>query len=240
MPSQPISADRLWDSMIAAKGGRPRLHAVRTLVFTASLPTPSSRQPRAEERQEYCFVFELPHRSWKWADYRPGRLGFGVNSFDLSTGKYWASQNGRVPEGVPVDRQLKLRFERDLEQLQLLYFLETSYLRPRVLGVSTGQDGTAMLDVQTPAVERVRYAVDLDTHLPRAATLTHVLASGARSEVAWSFDGVTDVDGLKMPRRVRGLGDVTFLINPRIDRRIFDQPMDAVTSGDACKQWVRE
>jgi hypothetical protein len=140
---------------------------------------------------------------------------------------------------VPLDPELQVKLSRDVERLQLVFFLETAHLRPRPLAVSRVDQKTVLLDVQSPGYERVRYTVDMTTRLPRSVLLTRILSSGQPAEMLWSLRGLAEVDGLKMPRHVEALGDVEFLINPAIDPALFGMNSTSVATADAWRRWLR-
>ena len=92
--------------------------------------------------------------------------------------------------------------------------------------------------VQTPEYSKVEYPVNVATRLPRDARLTPRLPTGDGLSEEFVFEGDQDVSGVRLPRRVKGIGDVSFILNPSIDPRLFTTAPDGVASRDAWRKWL--
>src|SRR5688500_13844780 len=88
-------AEALWEQAVAAKGGRERLRSVRSFVVASSSRYERSPRPDVAAGISTESLFVLPGRWWSVWDYRPGKLGHGVNLFDFDKGVGFLSSNGR-------------------------------------------------------------------------------------------------------------------------------------------------
>jgi len=228
----PDDPKAFWERVIAAKGGRERLHAVTTLVVSVD-----GRQARAMDSGRpvgeihNTYVHQLPDRFWLWEDTRPSRrTAFSVAVFNaLNRTTWFASAGGAAVEQRYFESQLINVVQRD----ELTYLLETRFIQPTPAKLSMEPDGkTAVIEVHAPGFAKVTHRVDLKTYLPVESTVyfetfSHVLR----------IQSYTTIDGLKMPSRISGQ-DVSFTINPQIDPKLFDTPPDGVTHRDAWKKYL--
>jgi hypothetical protein len=98
--AQPLpSAGQLWDSMIAAKGGRERLNSVQAFVLSASEGGAFVSATKGPQRHE--FVVVLPDRCWIGVTIGPARW---ASAFRRSTFKgrvvahdQWRASATRAP-----------------------------------------------------------------------------------------------------------------------------------------------
>ena len=237
-----------WERVVAAKGGRSRLHAVHTLVIRTNdlAPGGDQRFRRAVGTVQYEFVRAFPDRSWTWEDYRPGQMGFAAEVFNISRRLNWESRRGG--KAVPLrwsdssERALRSRLLED----QLIYLLETRFAKPTLR--KTWRDGdTVMIEGEAPGLQRLIYVIDGRSMLPRSITLTPAPVAlpdkpglhPVPSE-SYEFDRYTSVDGIQMPSQVKGLGEVSFTVNPDIDPKLFETPPDGVTSRDEWRKYLKK
>ena len=238
-PQASASPQEFWESMLTAKGGRVRLQSVQALVFQSSTRYPAWSRSDVVPGTQYEFVAQFPDRCWVWGDFRPGSMGFSIAAWELSSGTHWLARNGMPARRFAVTPDLARSLRRRLEELQVLYLLETKFLRPTIVSLVRHQDSpTAVLTVQTPEYSKVEYTVEVATRLPLAVRLTPRLPDGDGVPKHLFFEGDQDVSGVRMPRRVEGMGDVTFIVNPRIDPRLFTTAPDGVASRDAWRKWL--
>jgi len=232
-PRQVVDAASVWDRMLAAKGGREKLHAVHTLVVSTRDPLAGFSRRDVAGGLKYEIVAAFPDRFWWWSDYRPGKLGFDVQVWNRTARWWWATSNGRAagqPEWGP-----RLESDRRLEVLQLAYLLETQFVQPRLLRAFeiSGKAGRrVVVEAATPSTSRVRYTVDPTTYLPESVEI-------GTEGTAYQFSSWVNVDGIRMPQQ-DGKIALHFLINPNVDPKLFETPPDNVTSADAWKTFLRK
>jgi hypothetical protein len=246
-------AKELWDQVIAAKGGRERLRAVRSFVKSEGVSFPDFSRPDVATSERVEFVCELPNRLWMFADYRPGKMGFRTEVWNKPRGLYWYSVlgnpagTGRAGQAAQLDESLAGVIEAN----EYTYFLETKWVQPELVSVATRRSGLrreTAINAKWGNTELV-YTIDLATHLP---TALHTLRGDPNSrhpdqpiltERDLRFEDYRDIGGIQMPTRVKigpDWGTVSFLINPEIDSKLFETPPDGVTTADAWRKWLRK
>lgn len=245
-PAQDLEPSGLWNAMVAAKGGRERLHGIQTFAMSLATKFPGfSRQDVAPGVVEE-WVVGLPSRLWAWFDYRPGTMGYSVQVWNQPRRLSWVSRGAQVVEvGERQWAGQERHWLTELETLQAVYFLETAYVQPRPLSVRRQSGSTAEVEVSLPHHTAVYYTVDLTTHLVTAVRMTALVGDPPHPFVSadeFVFDGVTPIAGIQVPRRVRrggAWGDATFTINPDLDPKIFETAPTGVTSKDDWRKWLR-
>jgi hypothetical protein len=199
----------LWERMVVAKGGRARLRAGHSRVVSTSVEGGVSRPDIAPNvRMER--VLELPDRQWLWVDHRPGTFGFTTLVWNRTSRDSWRSDNGQNPGpsdwGTGEEHDTKL----DIEQIQALYLLETAFVSPKTVTLVNRNKDTALLEVVV-ANHTLRYTVDLKTSLAKRVTSVPWLGDAhgngpyfpsATLVFSYELEGVVDIDGLRMPRRL--------------------------------------
>lgn len=228
-------AAELWEKAVAAKGGRERLHQVRTLVISST--NPSRRGERTKfaglhKRTEQ--VYALPDKYWWWDDSRPGVFGLSAEMYNGE--EYWLVRDGdpESPQKVPLT-ELSLETRRFfLRRAQAYFLLETAWFQPVPVGVKSGWVGLKRVDIVHARIGegKLVFYLDRKTHLPVMAALLSPRADENDPEwidlYAARFDDYHEVDGVQMPRKVgwgpRGFDNYRFLINVDVDAQIFEQP----------------
>lgn len=228
------AATVLWESALAAKGGRDRLTAVRSFAIreTGTFKHPVRGVASGVVDQIVC---ALPHGWWEFADYRPGEMGYSVRVADAAAGSGWASSGGAPP--APFRRpDTFIGFRMRL--LQVVYFLETSAVRPKPVSASR-------VKLRSRAIDRVVVRIDDDpvtvyldatTHLPlRIEAIYRTTLPPPRPDVRPSggvtyrqdLEHYTDIGGLRLPSAIRrgdDRFDVHIEVNPDYDPSIFTGP----------------
>jgi len=118
--SPACDAAAMWEKMVEAKGGRERLYQVTTFLV------------QSRDLRDVGF-FRLPDFIWSWRDQRPTVFGVDVgwNNSSLGIRKFQAG---------PCDNwDCRVRTVKDVNnvpffQAQMLYFLETRFLKPEITG----------------------------------------------------------------------------------------------------------
>lgn len=146
----PQRAKMLWEQALAAKGGRERLYAVRNFVVSSKSRFRFSPRPdvAAGIAEESLYVF--PGKWWNFFDYRPGKMGYGINVLDLERGIRWYASPGKkvpLPPRPDLDKSIIEGFEYRFRQAQFLYLLETKWAKPTFIGARTESVGHKNYDV---------------------------------------------------------------------------------------------
>lgn len=221
-------AERLWELAVAAKGGRERLHSVRSVLVSV-----------ITRRYLNVELSVFPDKFWRLSN-APEPLGRSALMFNLERG-FGFTADGNAPGGAAT------RLHESnlgggvvvLEDTQLYYLLETRWLKPTILGVAGGEVGGRRADVVrvTAGGRTVDYYLDRKTHLP----LKVALISKLDGEVYFykTFSDYAPVDGIQMPLVVRIDGDgklpVSYQLNVDYDRHLFERPPSALAAADAWK-----
>jgi hypothetical protein len=71
-----LEAKQLWEKLVEAKGGRERLHGVRTMLQTehSHLSFPNPRFKNGDDYEVRLYAF--PDRVWQYYDARPTVFAF--------------------------------------------------------------------------------------------------------------------------------------------------------------------
>ena len=196
-------AERIWEQMIAAKGGRERLYGVKTMVRESRsyVRFANPRFPNGEIHRVLAFAF--PDREWVWIDSGKTIFGSTVIWGDLTKGfGYIGFQDGETRR----DSDLRGN-ETSLKLTQLVYLNETRWLQPKPIGVLRGKEiprgveaiETMLLD------ERVDFWISRTDHLPVRIIdywhnqYTHVLEPG----YTFDFSDYHEIDGSKYQAQSR-------------------------------------
>ena len=227
-------AAALWEQAIAAKGGRARLHEVRSLAI---LETTRFRRPvrGIAERRVDMIVTELPDKWWEFLDYRPGAMGHSVHVVDTRTGSGWSTIGGNTPRPLlRPDTHAAFR----LRELQCVYLMETRWVQPIPLRATRVKRGFKMLDRVETRVDDdvVIYDLDPRSHLPIHIEVAHrITATAPRPSVrrtgvlkySYEIDSYQEVAGLRVPARLKRGADrseARVEVNPDYKRSIFIEP----------------
>lgn len=206
---------RVWDAMINAKGGRERLHQIKTIYIEE---TQTWWRLLRRHRLQRLVFYRLPDFQWSWFDPGSDMFPVSVSRWNLQT---------RSGTSDPPPRDTQTGYRGNLRHAflltdQIVYLFETEWLKPQPVAcraVSAGQ----RLEV---TVNDMRYIYDVpdETFLP-----TKVVEIGDVDSIEHQLGDYTKVDGLMMPRwhlrRFRRLAPmnlkVEFEINPSYDRGIL-------------------
>ena len=239
-------AQRIWDAVLTAKGGSARLKSV-TILVTSSVRRATRRPAGAFEDAIVDTVLGLPDRFWMWEDYRPESIGFSVQVFNPHDRLYWIADNGGEPRSIDLTKAIERGRASLLEEKQLVYLLESTFVQPADLRlVDSGSDDAHLcIEARSRHFARIRYTIDRAASEVTTISLWPLVEMEGRepfeasSSVDYEFYGHQVVDGIQFPEGVRGLGDLTFVVNPKIDPQLFRTPPDNVTRRDEWRRWVR-
>lgn len=217
-------AKRLWDLAVNAKGGRERLEQVNSLaVFYEYF----KGHPSVE-------LYVFPNKRWDWYDTSSSHT-YPLEAYGLDFEKKIHCVNHRyVSEGCePIGNFSKRGY---LEDPQLLYLLETKWVKPELLAASKGALGIRSVDIVKVQLEIFQISVYLDskTHLPQRIAY-HVNEGGrflkAGDIFQWyGLSDYRDVNGIMMPHKISHTDSQTrhirYEINPAYDPGVFTRKPD--------------
>jgi len=222
-------ARKLWELAIEAKGGRQRLEQVQSFLETYG------------KKHKVVTLYVFPDRYWRWADERPSPFGISVEMHNLEKGLgYFIMKKDPAPQ-LWDDTQYA---EERLLRAQHMYFMETRWVRPVPTEAKEGVRDGKPVDVIYARWDRwtVKYVLDKTTHLP----LAFDFYSQPEDEGALPrrFADYVAVDGIQLPSSVHYGGETPFikqsyLINPRYNERLFEQPPSIKDGPDAWRPLPR-
>ncbi|MDQ3256472.1 MAG: hypothetical protein M3R15_21720, partial [Acidobacteriota bacterium] len=194
-----------------------------------------------ELRSEQLYVF--PNKWWHWVDERAiGPLGLSVEWFDLERDLGYLT----YPNDPESPRKLKTtpRKRHFLFETQLLYLMETKWLKPVPLKTWTERIGFRKVDVVQTVVNRERFDLyfDRETHLPIRVVEHYPLPNESESKITYNLDDYIEVNGIRLPQTVTRVGPlgsekmrVNHQINVDYDKRIFERPPTIEAGPEAWK-----
>jgi hypothetical protein len=233
-----LEAERLWELAIAAKGGRERLYAVRNLQM-------STREHYWHMLKRFRYIEEslhvFPDKAWGWNDQRDSIFGLSIQVRNLEDSINWAySDRGKGGSINPImegGRGMKSGFI----DFQLLYFMETKWVKPVPVSVERGEVGRHDVNIVHTRVneyprgsEHVAFALDRKTHLP-LQIIHYTVTHGKEYSGSPRLSDYVDVDGIKMPTKV-GTIKRTYRINVEYDPQIFERKPDVSAGIEAWKK----
>ncbi len=198
--------------MLAAKGGRERLHSIQSVIRSSR--TPAKLRGRSYTRQvEFLFVF--PNRFWYWDDERPSVLGLATKSVNFETKRAYSMVE---QEQSPVLGAAQPAEFWRLEMIQAAELLETQWvhLQPkRTWREASKKDKMASIFVECrfPMLmgwATATFTVDSKTFLPKQVVIDYPLPTDSRATDGFEFFDYVDVSGIQMPSAVRNFGVLTY------------------------------
>lgn len=242
-PSTPLgtgTADRVIAAARAALGGEAKIAAVRTFIATGR-----TRQVRGENLIpiEFEIQAELPDRysrrdEFPAQDAGPTTAGFVGDELVLTPRPVPPPPRPGAPAPPPgmMEAQLRMRMmqsKQDFARLLLGMFAGTTPAFPvtyAYVGQAEAPQGKAdVVDVKGPATFAARLFIHSETGLP--IMLSWQAPAPPAPEQRLFFADYKDVDGLKLPFRIRRASgaDTTeettfdrYRINAKVDPRRFD------------------
>lgn len=241
---QRADAEALWSQAVAAKGGRAKLETVRNLVVTWTAKPARPARPEVSSRARIIGqrLYVFPGRFWEFTDARPSILGVSQRIYDLERADGWG------PVASPIRGQgFDDGFRYHMLEGQLLYLLETAFMKPVPTGARSDTLDRAAVDVVEvtvpptmpfgyPSEVRAEYYLDRETHLPLRLVLHYTVRHDPASrlpprdyaiEVRYRIGQYIDVDGLQMPTVAVLEGPdytTSYRINVDYDERAFTEP----------------
>lgn len=221
-------AERAWEALVTAKGGREKLHSVRNMIV---------------ERYEGVWIqlSVFPDLEWEYL----GPLGPRYptrwsNIFDRKQALLVkATQDGEIETRSNYPWDWNLRDE-------LAYILETKWDKPSIIGISRRKEGKQTLDVIEANIGllKVEFGYEPEEMLVRRI----YKYEGGHLYRIWAFDGYRSIDGIQMPSQIAELSakeflkkdkfdyaPISFQFNVDYDPKIFQRPLKSTTP-DAWKR----
>lgn len=231
-PQNTEAAKRAWEKVIAAKGGRERLMGVRTF---AVLDEWHGKRRKHDPGGYGRTVFEFPSKYWHRGHglyFRrdvPGFLMQKVANVDESI--MWDFYNGENHyENVTKEKVQKFIKEMTCRVVPL-YLPETRWYQPTVIALDEmrwyKKDVLVIYVISCfgPAAYVIDPATNLPlfyTILPRADFEKELPAIPERVGIGdWMFADYISVEGVMLPKKVSGLGDMTYEINREYPNSMF-------------------
>jgi hypothetical protein len=249
--SQELKAQHIWEQSLVAKGGRERLYSVRNMVISSSgsyKPLKFKIKPDGEVssrsgKQSGIFSEELyvfPDRLWSWTDYRPAVFGLRVSMYNYDTKTKYVITDGEPNHPAEPFTENELA-GRGFPVTQLMYLMESKWLKPKLVKVTTERIGFRVVDVVQTEVDGRRYdfAIERKTHLPVRFTFYSQYKGKVYTHVNGLSD-YTDVDGIKVPRTIeledshKEKSNISF--NVEYNEKIFTNP-PSIEAGH--KAWMK-
>lgn len=236
--SEQRRAEKLWEQIIEAKGGREKLHSVTNMVLT------KGNSP--DNLGVYFDVF--PYKSWTWRKGPPTPKVIWIDMVNLDYGVYLTAGNEGLLRNDRVSKERHDMIVRETIGHACVYLLETKWLQPKPVRVERKKIDKELLDVvetqlSDPAIgieERMDFAVEPETLLVRWVVEYYQ----GKPLSYYYFDGYTTVDGIQVPLRYGDLWSFTerkyfmplkFDFNVDYNKQLFEKPPTVEAGSDAWK-----
>jgi hypothetical protein len=236
-------AQQIWEQAVSAKGGRARLEAVQNLLISVSGEYATAAGKQNSLRTETLFVF--PNKIWRWMDYRPDVFGLTVESYNFDTGVKYVVNSDRSPAVAHAIGSSESVTDHSYGVLS--YLLETRWLRPNLLSVTSQSIDSHMVDIvhtvlrsQIPGfMDQSRYidfAFDRHSHLPLRVTYSHEQNEKEVVDLVENFSDYQEINGIKFPRKAEVSGSVESIsikVNEEYNRDLFESPPSVAAGVEA-------
>jgi hypothetical protein len=212
-------ARAVWEEAIRAKGGRARLHAIRTFAMSSYEEFAHSPRPDVITHEFIEQLYAPPSRFWEYDDYRPGKMGDGGLALDTNQHRVFTAPDRGPAQGLYEDLVYRLR------NGQFLYLMETAYVQPEPIGLKRGRLDRRDVDIIETRVDddSVEFSLDRKSHLPARIV---IMERRLRFPRVWRLSDYHAVDGVEMPSNV-DLGEdktnnmTTYRFNVEYDEAVF-------------------
>lgn len=195
-------AQKLWEQAITAKGGRGKLRSVKNMVISSRAEYTTHQGKRNSIKQEELLAF--PDKIWRWEDMRPDLFGLSVEMHN-----YEAKTAYVLTPDVPKEelRHLTDKYKWEdstLLNTQVLYFMETSWVKPVPIAALRGEVKKQKVDIVQTQVngKRVDFALDPVTHLPVRCIFYGMLNGTLSPIVVTDLADYVEVNGIKVPQKL--------------------------------------
>lgn len=239
-------AERIWELMIAAKGGRERLLNVRNMVVSER-KTYRTLFKKTEYESRLLSVY--PGVYWRWEDFRPSVLGVTVRMYNWQIHKkYVRDARDREIQLFPleqVDYDQSADSSGNLKLGRSPFFLpETQWWKPRPVSVRLGKVGKEKVFIVRVVIEdsSADLFISQKTYLPLRGT-----SYTPKGEVSSEMKDYRAFDGIQMPTKLKlldpaGMGWVTrtYQFNIEYNERVFTSAPPPFNTLDEAWKWITE
>ena len=221
------AAERIWESAVAAKGGRERLHSIHSMLETA-----------AWGKYRLTSLHAFPGRFWRY-DQEPEPFGLSAEMINAERRIGYVAHSGdpKSPHGLGGDFPASALYVNDEEQMY--YLLETRWLKPEPFEALAGEVGGRRADVVRAHVagRQADFFFDRRTHMPLKVVFPSTNGEGPG---VW-FKDYAEVDGVMLPAKVSHHRDnkflaCSFVLNPDFDERVFERVPTIEAGPDAWRR----
>jgi hypothetical protein len=215
-------AQALWEQAVAAKGGREQLYRVNSLLMSYQ-ETVRNFLGIVVHRGDVETLYVFPDKMWGWDDGLPPPFHLTVNLLDIGRDRRCTLYKGTAAPICGPVRQGKTQPDEGLVQVQLLYLMETKWVKPTPVGVGEERIDSKKVDVLHARFQdkRVDYFLDRKTHLPVRVSIFY--GGGERPTISVELSDYAPVGGVLMPGKQKK-GKINFQINTPYDEGVFTRP----------------
>lgn len=206
-------AEKAWDALIKAKGGRERLHSVTNMVV---------------ERDDWTQLYVFPNLEWTaWGPF------FGNRHSEV----FYRDKSLLVKSTQDGELETRTNYPWDWNvRNQLMFILETKWDRPFPVTIERRKEGKETFDVIETQIGKlkVEFAYEPEVMLVRRV---YFYENGLKTET-WALDVYRLIDGVQMPTLVAmqfgkqskfKLSPITFRFNVEYNPQIFERPLKSTT-----------
>jgi hypothetical protein len=232
-------AERIWEQMIEAKGGRERLCQVETMVIESRTRLEFHSEFRNGEIRNVT-AFAFPDREWNWQE--TGKTDYGrVIAKDLTKGfGYIGFSDGETRQDSDFKGE-----KTSLEMIQLLYFGETRWIQPKPVRVLRGKGIPRAVDAVETKLgdERFDFLISRTDHLPVSIISYHYNQYTHVFDPTYhDFASFHETDGIQIPGKITserplsaGKIQQNIVLNPKLRDDLFTTPPRFMDGPDAWK-----
>lgn len=229
----------LWEQAIAAKGGIDKLQSVQNMFISSRAEYTTHQGKRNSTKEEELLVF--PDKQWLWTDMRPDVFGLRVEMYNYEARTFYILAPDDSDKEIHQLADYKKWEESPLLITQVLYFMETSWVKPVPIAVRRGEVRKHTVDIVQTQVngKRVDFALDPITHLP-VRCIFYKTSNGLDVPiVVTDVSNYVDILGISVPQQLTPEGGSTYFDNIRINVKynedIFAKPTTIEAGPEAWK-----
>lgn len=218
-------AQRLWELMIKAKGGREALHKVNNILVQSNSRSQTTSGREYQHKRESLAV--LPDKIWSYDDARPDVFGVTtyMGNYENMTEYFWAEGRQNV-----VAEPISSAYGRAMKAYQnttIFCLSESRWLEPRVIDMKTDLVGSEKVFVIQTNVDgrRVDFAVSQKTYLPVKIILYEVGTNDPSRRDELLLSNYLEVEGIQVAQveqfNRQGIETLKIRFNVEYDPSIF-------------------
>lgn len=189
-----IEAERLWEELIKAKGGREKLYSVSNMLRSKS------------DGQIELFVY--PDRHWEWDRGHIVYNYLWLTMANMEKGIFAVvSQNGLNKIEKDLDERGRANYREGFLMDGCIFFLESRWLRPTPVKVAREAINKKQFDVVKTRFPDLLVYKDwgLDFFIEpesREVRFVRQFSVPNHEGMIWKFDNYTSINGIQMPQNV--------------------------------------